>query len=138
MCGAVLVRYVPIQNRHISSVFPFNNPIVSFIAHKKMCRSDRKWLSYISWPLSCSVSLHCPADDWQLCNQLQAGFSGSTSSSLINYWRHFSLLRTPAVLRVAVFTALLFVTLEQQQSCMLNSESVITGTRTREDEEEEK
>lgn len=32
---AILLRYIPIQNRHISSVFPFNNPIVSFIVHKK-------------------------------------------------------------------------------------------------------
>lgn len=81
-----------------------------------MCRSDRKWLSYISWLLSCSVSLHCPADDWQLCNQLQAGFSGSTSFSLINYWRHFSLLRKAAVCRVAPFTVFIFASLKQHRS----------------------
>lgn len=108
---AVLAKYIPIENRHISSIFPFNNPIVSFITLKKMCRSDRKLLSYISWLLSCSISLHCLVDDWQVCNQLQAGFSGSMSFSLINYWRHFSLLRMAAACQVAVFTALIFVSL---------------------------
>jgi len=38
----------------------------------------------------------------------------------------------------AVFAMLRFASLKQQQSCTLNSESVITCTHTREDEEEEK
>lgn len=96
-----------------------------------MCRSDRKWLSYISRLLSCSVSSHCPADDWQLCNHLQAGFSGSTSFSLINYWRHFSLLRTAAACWVTIHYAYICVSLEQQRSCTVNRESVITCTHKR-------
>lgn len=52
--GAILERYVPIQNRHISSVLPFNNPIVSLTAHKKC--SEVIGNDFHTYP-DCSVAL---------------------------------------------------------------------------------
>lgn len=131
VCGLYYWDTFPLKTDIFHQFFPFNNPIVSFIVHKKMCRRDRKWLSYISWLLSCSVSLHCPADDWQLCNQLQTGFSGSTSHSLINYWRHFSLLHAGSLLSTVLIICISWAA----EELLLNWESAITCTHTRKDEE---